>query len=185
MRYLKVFLPAGVPLQDSTSLASIGLARHGNFTEHEPLLKTVRWVWVEWFACACSTLSLHDHFFSLTEAVMKLQFEPSGNCDHLCTVPAPCLGLHQSGHMARRVRWALIPTWLHVLADSWLLPAALAIRALCGTLLPQEPMLKTWEWPQGCSVMDRYLCTMQTMLQGLLVTGENQGKTHCFLVDLQ
>lgn len=44
---------------------------------------------MEQFACACLTLSLHDHFFSLTEAVMKLQFEPSGNCDHLCMVPTP------------------------------------------------------------------------------------------------
>lgn len=93
MYYLKLFLPAGLPLQGSIPLASTGLARHGNVTEHEPLLKTIRWVWVEWFACACLILSLHDHFFPLTEAVMKLQFEPSGNCDHLCTVLTPRRGV--------------------------------------------------------------------------------------------
>lgn len=29
---------------------------------------------------------LHDYFFSLTEAVTKLQFEPSGNGDRCCAV---------------------------------------------------------------------------------------------------
>lgn len=122
MYYLEVLHPAGLALQGSIPLASVVLARRGKFTEHEHLLEGIRWFRVEWFACACLTLSLHAYFFSLTEAVTKLQFEPSGNCDHCCVVldssPRGHLGLRQSGRIARRTRWALTPTWFHVMADS-------------------------------------------------------------------
>lgn len=43
--------------------------------------------------------------------------------------------------------------------------------APCGT----NPCQNTWKWPQGCTVRDRYLLTVWTVLQGLLITGENQG----------
>ena len=37
-----------------------------------------------------------------------------------------------------------------------------------------------WKWPQGCTVRDGYLLTARTVPQGLLVTGENRGKTHYY-----
>lgn len=38
-----------------------------------------------------------------------------------------------------------------------------------------NPCLNTWKWPQGCTVRDGYLLTVRTVLQELLIIGENQG----------
>lgn len=69
------------------------------------------------------------------------------------------------------------PHMASLLADSWLLPGCTCSEGSVWNAPPTGTMLKTWEWPQGCTVMDRYLCTVQTVLQGLLVTGGSQGKT--------
>lgn len=43
-----------------------------------------------------------------------------------------------------------------------------------------NPCQNAWKWPQGCTVGARYLLTVRTVLQGLFITGENQGKTHYY-----
>lgn len=43
-----------------------------------------------------------------------------------------------------------------------------------------NPCQNAWKWPQGCTVRDGYLLAVRTVLQGLLITGENQGKTRYY-----
>lgn len=43
-----------------------------------------------------------------------------------------------------------------------------------------NPCQNTWKWPQGCTVRDGCLLTVRTVLQGLLITGENRGKTRYY-----
>lgn len=43
-----------------------------------------------------------------------------------------------------------------------------------------NPCQNAWKWPQGCTVGARYLLAVRTVLQGLFITGENQGKTHYY-----